>query len=99
MFCYYTVKNANSNLWTELPSYIAYIQGYSKTTGRTYFRGQEDGGLLSTYDGVSIELTPETDLPGDIFPSSVVPGFDRQGVTFTIPGTTFTGKLLNGMND
>ena len=94
MFCYYTIRKAAPNLWTELPRYIAYIIGYSKTTGRTYFRGRGETGLFSTYDGVLIELTPESELPGDIYPSSAVPGFDRNDVTLAISGTTFTGMTL-----
>jgi len=82
-------------LWTELPAYIAYILGYSKTTGRTYLRGRGESGLFSTYDGVLIELTSESDLPGDMNPSSVIPGVDRQEVTFSIAGTTFTGNYCN----
>ena len=91
MVCYFTARKAKTNLWTELPRYIAFILGYSQTTGRTYFRGQGGNGLLSTYDGLLIELTPESELPGDLSPSSAVPGFDRQGVTLTVSGTTFTG--------
>jgi hypothetical protein len=94
MFCYYNILKAAPNLWTELPRYISYILGYSKTTGRTYFRGRGSASLFSTFDGVLIELTPESELPGDIYPSSVVPGLARPDVTVAISGTTLTGDAL-----
>ena len=91
MFCYYTNRLASPNKWTKLPHYIAYILGYSKTTGRTYFRGLGSSALLSTYNGVRLELTPEYERPQDIRLASALPGFSRGDVSVTISGTTFTG--------
>jgi hypothetical protein len=92
MYCYWTDRKVAPNLWIDLPRYIAFILGYSKTTGRTYFRGLgANGALFSTYNGALIELTPESELAGDIYPSTPVPGSARQDVTLSISGTTFTG--------
>ena len=90
MFCYWTDRKSAPNLWTELPHYIAFVVGYSKTTGRTYFRGNGGKALFSTYDGQLIELTSESELPGDINPSVPVPGVNRQDVNVPIAGN-FTG--------
>ena len=93
MFCYWTDRKAAQNLWTELPRYIAYIVGYSKTTGRTYFRGNGGKALFSTFTGQLIELTPEVELPGDINPAQVVPGAALQDVNLAVTGSSITGTF------
>ena len=97
MFCYWTDRKSAPNLWTELPHYIAFVVGYSKTTGRTYFRGNGAKALFSTYDGQLIELTSESELPGDINPSVPVPGVNRQDVNVPIAGN-FTGDCKTESN-
>ena len=97
MFCYWTDRKSAPNLWTELPHYIAFVVGYSKTTGRTYFRGNGAKALFSTYDGQLIELTSESELPGDINPSVPIPGVNRQDVNVPIAGN-FTGDCKTESN-
>ena len=95
MFCYYNDRRVGINVWTKLPRYIVSIEGYSKTTGRTYFRGKGGKALFSTYDAVLIELTPEIELPGDVLPSTAVPGFSTTELgTIAISGTKLTSTIL-----
>eukprot|EP00094_Tigriopus_californicus_P011496 TCALIF_11101-PA protein Name:"Protein of unknown function" AED:0.09 eAED:0.09 QI:0/0.77/0.73/0.95/0.48/0.58/46/1495/2737 len=72
MICYSSDRNDGSNVWTELPRYISYIEGYSTTTGRMYFRETESNAVLSSANGKLIQLNDE--LPHDLEPARMVSG-------------------------
>ena len=72
----------------ELPRFIGFIEGYSKSKERVYFRGMDGKTLFSSVDGTNMRLTNET-LPDDITPAVTVPGKTRADVQ-NVP---WTGEL------
>ena len=75
-------------MFLELPRYIDYIIGYSPSKSRMYFKGRGDRGLLSTFDGKTVELAAMSELPGDIEAAINVPGHSSADVTDVTWGTT-----------
>merc|ERR1711974_476007 len=68
-------------LWTELPKYVRRIIGYSTTKGRMFLEDTSGRALISSSDGVRMEVGPisldQVLADPSFLPAVAVPGFDK----------------------
>jgi hypothetical protein len=73
MTCYSSLVGTRT--FTKLPGYVSYIQGYSPTNGKVYFKDSSGVDLVSA-NGIRMEILVNGTMDGvtDIVLPTVIPG-------------------------
>ena len=99
LYCY--ANHAGTSKFVELPQYIDYIEGYSASDKRMYFK-DKSGAILASKDGVRMTIMPIGEgMPDDVADAAavVVPGSGKDMPAVELAGgykADFFGVEYNG---